>query len=90
MILHTHPAAFVIVGGLLGVGVALAARRNKRAQAFLRHVVPAALVIWAVIDFIVTPADRWVNGVALAVAAIGGGIAFGYERFRGSKTSTGH
>jgi hypothetical protein len=46
-------------------------------------------VVWAVIDVVVTPADRWVNGIALALPALAGLVAFGYQRFRRSKAHPG-
>jgi peptidoglycan/LPS O-acetylase OafA/YrhL len=78
-----HPIALIVIGGLFGIALAIYARRSQRARAFLRYAVPVGLAIWAVADFIATPADRWVNGIALAVAALVLVVALGYGRFRG-------
>jgi peptidoglycan/LPS O-acetylase OafA/YrhL len=83
-----HPIALIILGGLLGIALAFYARRNQRARAFLRYALPVGLAIWAIVDFIVTPADRLVNGIALALAALVVVVALGWERLRGSREHT--
>jgi hypothetical protein len=85
--MHAYSLVFVIVGGLLGVGLITYGRRSEKGRHLAPTIVCGLVVILAVlltIDFIATPGDRWVSGIGLvgAVLAVGG---FGYEWFRRSK-----
>jgi uncharacterized membrane protein YoaK (UPF0700 family) len=87
---QTHPIFFVIVGVILAVVLIAYARRSERRLQIVRWALPVIGVAWCVVDFITTPPDRWVTGIALALAALVGIVAFGYERFRGRpKASAG-
>ena len=65
--MHIHPLAFVIVGGVLGVGLIAYARRGERRLRTLLFALPVIGAIWLAVDFVITPEDRWVNGITLAL-----------------------
>jgi hypothetical protein len=77
--MHIHPLAFVIVGGVLGVGLIAYARRGERRLRTLLFALPVIGAIWLAVDFVITPEDRWVNGITLALVALVAAGAFGYQ-----------
>ena len=58
------------MGGVLGVGLIAYARRGERRLRTVLFALPVIGAIWLAVDFVVTPEDRWVNGIALALAAL--------------------
>lgn len=83
--MQNYALVFVIVGALLGVGLIAYFRRGDRLRTVL-FALPVIGVIWLAIDFVVTPQDRWLNGITLAVVAAIAAGAFGYQRFKDSRT----
>jgi hypothetical protein len=69
--MHIHPLAFVIVGGVLGVGLIARARRGERRLRTVLFALSVIGALWLAVDFVVTPEDRWVNGITLALVAGG-------------------
>lgn len=83
--MHRFGLALVIVGGLLGVGLVAYFRRRDRVRTLL-FALPLVGAVWLAVDFVITPQDRWTNGITLALAAVVTAGAFGYQRIRDSKT----
>ncbi|MGV0068567.1 hypothetical protein ACRU44_12630 [Mycobacterium colombiense] len=83
--MHRYGLVLVIVGALLGVGLVAYFRRRDRVRTLL-FALPVVGAVWLAFDFVATPQDRWVNGVTLALVAVVAAGAFGYQRFRDSKT----
>ncbi|MEE6179309.1 hypothetical protein [Mycobacterium sp. 050134] len=80
-VVHAYALVVVIVGGLLGAGVIAYVRRGERLRTVL-FALPVAGALWLVVDFVITPEDRWVNGIALALAAAVVAGGFGYQQLR--------
>jgi hypothetical protein len=70
-------AAIAIVFALIRPGRPGAQHRGRMSL----RVLPVFYVAWLIIDFAVTPQDRWVNGTALALIALVGASAFGYQKY---------
>ncbi len=94
--MHLHPIALAIpaavLGTAVGYGLIQSARRGDNVQRRLRIVLYALAlvgVLWMTVDFVITPADRWVNGVALTLAALVTAGGFGYGRLRRSTARPG-
>ncbi|ORX20454.1 hypothetical protein AWC32_05755 [Mycobacterium xenopi] len=94
--MHVHPIAFAILAAVLGVALAFVliqqVRRGDNAQRRLRivlYVLPVLAAVWLAVDFIITPQDRWVNGIALTLAALVTVGGFGYDWLRRSKARPG-
>lgn len=79
--MQTYAVILAIVGGLLGAGLVAYFHRRDRLRTLL-FALPVAGAIWLTIDFVITPRDRWINGITLALAAVVAAGAFGYQRFR--------
>ncbi|OMC44091.1 hypothetical protein A5745_16780 [Mycobacterium sp. IS-2888] len=79
--MHTYALIVVLVGGLLGAGLVAYFRRRGRLRALL-FALPVVGAIWLGIDFVITPQDRWLNGITLALMAVVTTGGFGYQWFR--------
>jgi hypothetical protein len=77
--MHVHPLVFVIVGGVLGVGLIAWARRGERRLRPVLFALPVIGALWLAVDFVIRPEDRWVNGICLALAALVAAGGFGYQ-----------
>jgi len=87
-----HPIAFIVRVALLGIALAFGlvtyARRGDNPRGRGRILLWGSLLLGALlvtVDFFLTPAHRWLNGVTLALAALIVASGYGYERFRRSK-----
>jgi hypothetical protein len=85
--MHVHPLVFVIVGGVIGVGLIAWARRGERPLRTVLFALPLIGALWLAVDFVITPEDRWVNGIALALAALLAAGGFGYQWLSKSRQS---
>ena len=85
--MHIHPLVFVIVGVALGVGLIAWARRGERRLRTVLFALPVIGALWLAVDFVITPEDRWVNGIALALAALVAAGAFGYQWLQKARRS---
>jgi hypothetical protein len=85
--MHIHPLAFVIVGVALGVGLIAWARRGDRRLRHVLFALPVIGAIWLAVDFVITPEDRWVNGICLALAALVVAGGFGYQWLQKARQS---
>jgi hypothetical protein len=85
--MHMHPLAFVIVGGALGIGLIAYARRGERRLRPVLFALPVIGAVWLAVDFVITPEDRWINGICLALAALVAAGAFGYQWFSKARQS---
>lgn len=83
--MHSYALVFVIVGALVGVGLVAYFRCHDRVRTLL-CVLLVVGAVWLAVDFVITPQDRWLNGITLAVVAVVAGGAVGYQRLRSSKT----
>ncbi|ORW72859.1 hypothetical protein AWC23_08325 [Mycobacterium saskatchewanense] len=79
--MHAYALVFVIVGGLLGAGVIAYFRRGERLRTVL-FALPVVGALWLAVDFVITPENRWVNGIALALAAVVVAAGFGRQWLR--------
>ena len=79
--MHMYALIFVIVGGLLGAGLIAYFRRRGRVRTVLFGL-PVVGAIWLAVDFVITPEDRWLNGIAVALIAVVAAGGFGYQWFR--------
>lgn len=79
--MHAYALILSIVGGLLGVGLIAYFRRGERLRTVL-FALPAVGAIWLAVDFVITPEDRWLNGITLILLAVVAAGGFGYQWFR--------
>jgi hypothetical protein len=80
------------LGSALGVGLIAYARHGENGQRRLRivrYALPVIFAVWLTIDFVITPEDRWVNGIALALAALVAAGAFGYHWYSKTRSRNG-